>query len=259
MMEYFVSAEDKEVQRDYEERIQEHGLDVSGSPGDSVLVSIGGDGSILYNVSVYDSFEAILPVRHGDSAGNRCTVDETEFEEAIRALEDENYSEREERKLSAYDKQGDEIGGDFSALSEIGFHHTQPNRSALFSFDIEDPEIGFSYSQEAVQGDSIVVSTPYGSTGYFETITEGDSFEKGLGIGFNNFIEDKGTKGIVLTEKGEISFQILDKDHKSNAKLFPDIADSRTPELRDPYEPEVGEEITVKLTDEIVKFLEPEN
>lgn len=254
-MKYFVSAEDETVQEKYEDKIRGYGQEVVEGPEDAVLVSLGGDGSILYNVSVHEDFEAVLPVRIGDSEGNKCKVNETEFEEAIEALENDEYVRRTEQKLSAFDQYGDELTEDFSALSEIGFHHTQPNESALFSYQIKDPELGFSYEKQ-VQGDSIITSTPFGSTGYYNTITH-DSFEEGLGVSFNNVIEDKGTEGIVLTEQAQIKFNIQNHEHKSNAKLFPDLANNDKPELRDPYQPETGQQITVRFTDEFVDFLDP--
>lgn len=258
MMEYFVSAEREEVEEYYENRILESGLDITGSPEDSVLVSVGGDGSIMYNVSVYDGMDAVLPVRHGGSAGNRCTVDEIEFEDALEALERGDYRCNSRRKLSAFNEDGEELTEDFSAIGEIGLHHTRPNSSAMYSFEIEDPELEFSYSGEGVQGDGIVVSTPFGSTGYFQTITGGSSFEEGIGVALNNIIQDPGTKGFSLSESAEVKLRLPEKEHHSPARLFPDIAREEADMLRDPYEPEIGEEVTVRLTDRTVDLLEPD-
>lgn len=257
-MEYFVSAEKEAVREDYKSKIADFGSDITDSPEDAVLVSVGGDGSIMYNVSVYDDMEAVLPVRHGGSAGNRCTVDESEFEEALRALERDDYRIDSRRKLSVFDEDGEELAGDFSAIGEIGLHHTQPNRSAMYSFEISDPEIGFSYSRDEVQGDGIVISTPFGSTGYFQTITGGSSFEEGLGVAFNNTIRDPGTKGLSLSGSAEVRLRVPEKEHRSAAKLFPDIAREDSEVLRDPYQPETGEEITVRFTDRAVELLEPD-
>ncbi|MEM7816858.1 MAG: hypothetical protein QXZ20_03015, partial [Candidatus Aenigmatarchaeota archaeon] len=63
-------------------------------------------------------------------------------------------------------------------------------------------------------GDGIVISTPYGSRGYFKSITR-KTFEKGIGIAFNNttkkmkpmIIDDNSIIEILINRgKGVIAF-----------------------------------------------------
>lgn len=250
---YLVEAEDPLVRQAYEWAVVDEGYDLAEDPDDAVIVSIGGDGSILYNTHRYGD-PTLLPVRYGDSVGKRCTVEPDEFRDALHALADGEYEVEEYRKLAAYDETGEKVRDDLEALNEIGMHHVEPNKTAMFSFAVDDPYRDIRMDVETVRGDGVIVSTPFGSTGYFGTIMRGtdleDGFEEGVGVALNNPIDWDRPDGVVLTEEAEVTFRVLDKHHKSTAKLYADI--------EDPYEPDVGEEITVRPSDTVVEVLDPD-
>jgi len=78
---------------------------------------------------------------------------------------------------------GTELQGEFGALNEISLHHASPTLATVFVPRIRDrgETVGF----ERVVGDGILVATPFGSTGYYRSIT-GGQFTDGLGVAFNN-------------------------------------------------------------------------
>lgn len=252
-MEFHVEAEDPTVRQAYEWTVVEEGYDLAEDVEDAVIVSVGGDGSILYNTHRYGD-PTILPVRYGDSVGKRCTVEPEEFVDALHALDEGAYEVHEHHKLGAYDEDGEPLRGDLEALNEIGMHHVEPNKTAMFSFTVDDPYKDIHMDMETVRGDGVIVSTPFGSTGYFATIMRGtdleDGFEHGMGVALNNPIDWEKPDGLVLTGYSEVTFRVLDKHHKSSAKLYADIAD--------PYEPDVGEEITVRPSEKTVEILDPD-
>lgn len=57
-----------------------------------------------------------------------------------------------------------------------------------------------------VISDSLVVSTPFGSTGYFQSITRG-SFRQGIGLAFNNPLE--GEDFLIVDEHSTIDVEML--------------------------------------------------
>jgi NAD+ kinase len=55
-------------------------------------------------------------------------------------------------------------------------------------------------------GDGVVISTPYGSTGYYRAITD-SFFEIGIGVAFNNSTEQ--SDHMVLREESKIIVKII--------------------------------------------------
>jgi NAD kinase len=69
-MRYFLSAADDPIEKDYAELLEAHGYRVTETyDDDAVLLSLGGDGSILYNSRRYEE-PTILPVAGPGSEAN---------------------------------------------------------------------------------------------------------------------------------------------------------------------------------------------
>lgn len=254
---YLVEAENPIVRQAYEWAVADAGYDLAETPDDATIVSVGGDGSILYNVERYGD-PTILPVRYGDSEGRRCTVEPEEFRDALHAVDDGRYDVHSHRKLAAYDETGEKLRDDFEALNEIGLHRQvtrdEPPRTVAFDLTLSNPEMGVERDIGPVQSDGLIVSTPFGSTAYFATVTAGtdmEGFDTGIGVALNNVDKPRDLRsGFVLDESATVSIEIRDKDHKAPAYLFPDIKDG--------YEPAVGEEITIRPMERTVDILDPE-
>lgn len=187
-----------------------------------VVVSLGGDGAILYNARRFGG-PTLLPVCTGDSVGSRIDVEADELIRRLRRLEDgvadEDYRIERHRKLGAFvpvgggaddagagggddagtDREGGAhagggdaaeptawrpLDGGFEALNDVHVHHGSPVRSAKVSLRVTDGAREV-YAAERVIGDGVLVATPFGSTGYFRSIT-GGAVRHGVGVALNN-------------------------------------------------------------------------
>lgn len=250
-MRYFVTSNDPKDRDHYATKLEEEGYDVVESyQEDAVIITFGGDGTILYAARNYSN-PTILPIRTGSSEGYKTQFEENEWLEAVERVENgqkgEEYEIERHHRLSAY-REGDEIQGDFSALNEISLHHYSPILAATFAVRIDDR--GTAYEFERLVGDGVLVATPFGSTGYYRSIT-GGTFSSGLGVAFNNVHTPMDApRYIHLSPDADVEVEMLDSEHSSSAVLTRDNAEEMQ-ELR------IDEPITIRLTDRDVELVRP--
>src|SRR3989338_462550 len=67
----------------------------------------------------------------------------------------------------------------FTGMNDINLHYKVP-RAVRFKLYVNERQIN-----GVIIGDGIIVSTPYGSSGYFDSIVH-KTFKKGIGVAFNN-------------------------------------------------------------------------
>ena len=68
----------------------------------------------------------------------------------------------------------------FFALNDVVLRNDNPALALRFRLFVDDVELG-----SETTGDGVVLATPFGSTGYYHTLTR-QRFEEGIGIAFNN-------------------------------------------------------------------------
>lgn len=246
-MRYLLSANEPERERTWTRRLREHGYDVTEEYGDDVVVvTLGGDGSILYAAREFPD-PKILPVRTGDSVGYRTTVDADGLLGALERLErDGAETVVEHPKIAAY-RDGRQLRGGFEALNDINLHHASPVRAAIFTVRVHDR--GETRVFERCIGDGVVVATPFGSTGYYRAIGDG-LFTAGLGVAFNNVHSPADTPGHVgLSEDARIELVSAGNSRSSGAVLGRDDADDSV-ELSD-------EAVEIRRTERTVGVLHP--
>lgn len=95
--------------------------------------------------------------------------------------------------------------------------------------------------EEMVIGDGVVVATPFGATGYYQSVTR-STFEQGIGVGFNNSTQPKSP--LVLSEDSQLTLKIL----RSQGSLAVD----NNPNILTLTE---GNEITVKKAPEVARLV----
>jgi NAD+ kinase len=117
-------------------------------------------------------------------------------EETLRKVFSGEYRTEEEIKIESIYK-GKRIVG----LNEIIVHNLDPRRAIRYEVFVNDEKI-----DSEIIGDGVVISTPYGSTGYYRSITDG-MFEVGIGLAFNNSTEQ--SDHMVLKENSEIKIKIV--------------------------------------------------
>lgn len=170
------------------------------------VISIGGDGTILISERLYPSIPK-LTIKTSQIC-RKCDYSPKIIKKVLEKIIRNEYNIKEEMKIEAVFKQKK-----LTALNEIQIHNQNP--IVAIRFDLYADRI-----YKNVIGDGVVIATPFGSTGYFKSIS-GIKFKKGIGIAFNNshnlakkyviFDENKKIKVKLNRERG---FLIRDNDNK---------------------------------------------
>lgn len=152
-----------------------------------VVISYGGDGTLLASERLYPGIPK-LPIR--DSlVCKKCS--EHEEKAVLKALLDGELHLKEYRKLS-------------TKIASRDLH-------ALNDFVIKNANqihaVRFNINNNFFIGDGIVVSTPFGSTGYFNTIT-GQIFTTGFAVALNNVVGNR-SRVIKKDEGSRVDFRLV--------------------------------------------------
>lgn len=156
------------------ETVKRFGFEVVEKDPD-VAISYGGDGTLL---SAEREFPGIpkLPIR--DSL--KCIKCPEHTNEVL--LEN---LKKGSLKLEEYPKLAARFEGiNLLALNDIVLRNATPVHAVRFNITKNDQLI----NGELIIGDGVVFSTPFGSTGYFKSITR-KSFDKDFAVAFNNTTE----------------------------------------------------------------------
>ena len=141
-----------------------------------LVISYGGDGTLLASERTYPEIPK-LPIR--DS--NVCKKCSNHTEETLLNLLKENQLKLEKIHKLAAESQGRKL----LALNDIVVRNTTPIHALRFNLKINEKNV----SPVVIVGDGLVISTAFGSTGYYKSITK-KSFEKGYSIAFSNTTKD---------------------------------------------------------------------
>ena len=155
------------------------------------IVSYGGDGTVMKSESAYPGIPKI--VLRNSLICKKCSP--LTNEEVLNKVIAGEYLIEELIKLEAVVKKQVLVG-----FNEVMVHNKDPRSGIRYTVTINGKKI-----DKEVIGDGIVVATPYGSTGYYRSIT--DSFtEVGIGVAFNNSTEQ--ADHMVLKEDSIIELHI---------------------------------------------------
>lgn len=210
---YYVSASDDDLAARYAERLERAGYEtLDAYRDDAVLVSVGGDGTVLHNAWRYDE-PTILPVAKPDSEANTIQLDGETFLDGIAAVEEgsrgEDFRVETHPQLSAY-RDGEELRGDFRALNDVNLHHRSPTGAATFRVRVVDGDA--AYALDPAIGDGLVVATPFGATGYYRAIA-GGGFTTGIGVAFNNIHKPRDAlDSVVVSADARVEVAVDDAD-----------------------------------------------
>jgi len=151
--------------------LTEEGFEVVDKNPDFV-VCYGGDGTVLYGEREYPQVPKLIL-----KTSRICRPYDYKPEKLrkyLNQIKSGAYQIYSEMKLEATAK-----GKKLVGLNEIQIHLKLPIYAVRFSFSVN----GTKYDE--LIGDGVIVSTPFGATGYYQA-TGGEFFEKGIGISFNN-------------------------------------------------------------------------
>jgi len=157
-----------------------------------VVASYGGDGTFMKAENEFPGIPKFALKK--SKICNKCA--DLPTEEILRKVFEGEYSVEKEIKLESIYK-GKRIVG----LNEIIVHNHDPRMAIRYEVFVNDRKI-----DKEIIGDGVVISTPYGSTGYYLSVTDG-TFEVGIGLAFNNSTEQ--SKHMVLKDDSEIKIRII--------------------------------------------------
>ena len=172
-----------------------------------LVISYGGDGALLGAEREFPGIPK-LPLRdHGTNP--RCPR-HTE-EKILTALCEGRLRENRIIKLIATGPKGIQMQG----INDIVIHNRITTSAVRYRIWLDDE----LYANRVV-GDGLVTATPFGSTGYYRSITH-SIFKLGIGLAFNNSTEP--THHLVISDESMVRVEIL----RGPAVLLTDNAPAR--------------------------------
>lgn len=155
------------------------------------VLCYGGDGTLLFAERHYPTIPKVM-IRHSRVC-NLCA--RLARETILRLLSRGQYSLLEQPLLETTQRRKTIYG-----MNDIMVAHAQVNTGLRYHLWLNGENFG-----EELLGDGLVVATPLGSTGYYQSITR-STFQQGLGIAFNNSILSIGN--IVVPEDTVVKVRV---------------------------------------------------
>jgi NAD+ kinase len=170
--------------------LRTHGFEVA-IEGFELVVTNGGDGTILRAEHLYPGVPKL--VLRGSPICKMCL--KASNEEVLTAVAAGKYKLKEHLKLEVEAK-GERLMG----LNDIVIRNREPRHALRYHFWKDGERVG-----NEIIGDGVVVATPFGSRGYFRSITDA-IFDVGIGVAFNNSTEQ--TDHLVVGENSELKVEL---------------------------------------------------
>ena len=165
-----IIGKDSEKVSDLKEKLKKEGFIIS-TENPSLVICHGGDGTFLIAERTYPGVLKILI--KGSKISNK--GHELPIDEIIKRYLEGKYSVEEIRKLRAVSGKHELIG-----VNDIVIRNSLPTEAIRFILKIDGKRV-----EDEIVGDGVIISTPYGSTAYFNSVTR-EKFDKGIAIAFNN-------------------------------------------------------------------------
>jgi len=205
------------------ELVKSYGFELVESNPD-FIITFGGDGTIIKAEDEYPGIPKII--LKNSLVCKKCS--KMSNEEVLTKVKNGEYKTEEMFKIET------SLGGTtLYAMGEIILHNTDPRHAVRYKVFVNDSPIG-----DTIIGDGIVVATPFGSTGYYRSITD-SYFEIGIGLAFNNSTEQ--SDHAVLKEDSVIKLSLV----RGPAVIYAD-------NQREVIELQEGDEISIKKSDQKV-------
>lgn len=193
MEKFLVFSFNKTAKKIIEEQFRQKGFKTSNSP--EFIISLGGDGTLLQAEHSFPELPKLF-IKHETDCRN-CA--KHNFSKIIQSIKDNDFAIKEEMKLEARVNAKNNMTA--IALNEINIAAENPMRALRFEVSLNKNVL-----EENLMGDGIIISTPYGSTAYYNSIAR-NTFPKGIGLAFSNC--RKATKPQVLAEESEVMVKVL--------------------------------------------------
>jgi len=156
------------------------------------IISIGGDGMLLVSERQFPAIPK-LPVR--DSfVGFKCH-DEPLHELLDMVKTGESCIVRAMKLEAVFDDLR------LLAMNDVVMRNRDQRHALRFEVRVDGKQVNGLFI-----GDGVVVSTPFGSTGYYQSVTR-DTFDEGIGVGFNNVTEEQ--RPLHLAENAKVQMEVV--------------------------------------------------
>lgn len=170
--------------------------------GGEVIVCFGGDGTLLAAELKWPNVPKV-PIRNS-RRGFRCIS--RPAEEVVAALATNTLEPTLFLKLECAVTYTDSEKSEshLLAINEFSVHSGRVNSAVRIKIWFDDEPHGEAEDREII-GDGLVISTPFGSTAYFNEVTRG-IFHAGIGVAFMNTQEK--TNHVILPEYATVQTEI---------------------------------------------------
>ncbi len=156
------------------------------------VITYGGDGSLL---GAERDWPGVPKIALRDYHNNPKCPQHSEKQVLELALKGELKSQKL-IKLEAFTESGESL----CAINDIALHNGDPRSAIRYVVSIDG-----KFFPHQIVGDGVVVSTPFGSSAYYKSIT-GSVFYTGIGVAFNNSTEPM--DHIVLSDEAVIEVTV---------------------------------------------------
>lgn len=168
-----VCVKDESRLPDMQKLLEKKGLKyVTRNP--DFVISLGGDGTFLISERKFPGVPKLII--KDSKICNTCVGSNKET--ILDFMKMNAFEIKEEIKI-----EGSFKGHEFVAINDIIIRNKTPNQAIRFSIFVDGAK-----KHEEIIGDGLIVSTPFGSSAYFQSITR-ENFDEGLGMAFNNPVE----------------------------------------------------------------------
>jgi NAD+ kinase len=181
---------------DLKQKILDAGMKYSENKPEMVI-SLGGDGTFLRSERKYPGVPKLIA--KDSKHCKKCAIKALD-EKVLEKLTKGKYKVCEQIKLEAKILRDGKITRRYTCANDFTIRNRDQMRALRFYVDI-----GGKLVDSEMIGDGVVVATPFGSSGYFNSITR-KKFKKGIGVAFNN--TTKKVKPVVAKDDAKIKVKI---------------------------------------------------